>query len=84
MSFVESMGSSELPSFGPPDSWSIDHQLEWVMENTTVERSPAELPDEAPETPGVEIEILDGDGAEEGAGIRGWHPVLPCARRYAC
>ena len=41
------------------------------MENTTVERSPAELPDEAPETPGVQIEILDGDGAEEGEGIGG-------------
>ena len=65
MSHVETTGSSEWPTFGPPSSWSIDQQLEWIIDNTTVEVSEAQEPALPLYTPGTDAEIIDDDGEDE-------------------
>ena len=62
---VETIGASELPSFGPPSSWSIDQQLEWIIDNTTVDFSEAGAPARPDDTPRAEVDIIDVDGEDE-------------------
>ena len=82
MSNVETIGSSEWPTFGPPSSWSIDQQLEWIIDNTTVEVSEAQEPAQSLYTRGTDAEIIDDDGEDETETV--WAASsFPFARRSA-
>ena len=65
MCSVEYIGSSELSSFGPLDSWSVDQQLEWVLDNVEIDCTEAPPPVCSSHTPSVEVEDFEGDDANE-------------------
>ena len=83
MSNVETIGSSGLPSVGPPSSWSIDQQLEWIIDNTTMDFSEATVPAQPDDTPGAEVEVMDVDGEDETEKQSGRRNVFSFAHSYA-
>ena len=61
MCTLEGLDPAASFSDGPPSQWSIEAQLEWVLNNTISSQSNCDFRSESTSAPGPELEELESD-----------------------